>query len=285
MDNDDELALTFQRTRAGLLAARAGDLAFLAVPARRGGFSVASAHGLPNPPEEWQAAQFWAIHRAVADEDAFRIHVSELAEHRRDVARLDRRETAAGASTPWGVAQLSRVYAPGIVRHATAGHGGFGIHPEQNALVPAPYRNDGGWYEEDIEWAKVAAAFPDLFTSYERACADRTLRDAEPDAYEAVNGIVLEPGASHTKDARRFAREHAQDWIVISAINSRRHPGLVECVATRGGERRPGSEERRFLVDAAIYGVGPFGFVIDEDRDRPFEGPSSFVGGGCSSTA
>ena len=285
MDNDDELALTFHRTRAGLFAARAGDLAFLAVPARRGGFSVASAHGLADPPEEGQAAQFWAIHRAVADEDAFRIHVTELAEHRRDVARLDRRETAAGASTPWGVAQLSRVYAPGIVRHATAGHGGFGLDPERNDLVSGPYRNQGGWYEEDIEWAKVAAAFPDLFTSYERACADRTLRDAEPDAYEAVNGIVLEPGASHTKDARRFAREHAGDWVVISAIASKRHPGFVECVATRGGDRRSGSDERRFLVAVEVYEVGPFGFVIDERRDRPYSGLTSFAGGGSSSTA
>ena len=54
--------------------------------------------------------------------------------------------------------------------------------------------------------------------------------------------------------------------------------GFVECVATPGGKRRAGTEERRFLVPAAEYEIGRFGFVIDPDRHTVCEGPSSFVG-------
>ena len=278
MTDHQDLSLSFHRTAAGLLAGRADELAFLAVPARQGGLWVASATDLAGDPSRWEPSQFWTMNRSVTDEGAFRAHVAEIVGHRRDVARLDRREIAPGTPTPWGVAQVSRVYAPGIAQHFTAGHGGFGLDPDRNAVVHALYRAGVGWYEEDVEWAKVAVSFPDLFTAFERDCADRTLRDAEPDAYELVNGLVLVPGASREKDARRFAREHAQDWIVVSAITSRQHPGFVECVATRGGARRPAAEEGRFLVAAAIYEVGPFGFVIDETRDEAYAGPTSFAG-------
>lgn len=183
--------------------------------------------------------------------------------------------------TPWGPAQVSWVFGEGVIQHSTAGHGGFALDPDRNARVHPLYRNSDGWYEEDEEWAKVAATFPDLFTAYERAIADRTLRDAEPDAYEAIHRIVLELGASRTKDARRFAQEHARDWVVVSAIASRWRPGFVECVATRGGSRRSGAEERRFLVRAETYRLGRFGFVIDESRDEPDDGPTSFVARVC----
>ncbi len=68
--------------------------------------------------------------------------------------------------------------------------------------------------------------------------------------------------------------------IVISAIRSEQHDHHVEVVATLGGERGPGAEERRFLVPAAEYEVGRFGFVVDPDRHEIYEGPSSFVGWG-----
>ena len=90
----------------------------------------------------------------------------------------------------------------------------------RNVLVDEAWRNADGWYEEDSEWAKVAATFPELFTSYERACADETLRHSEPDAYERIHGVVLGPGQSRVKDERQFRSDHAADWIVISAINS-----------------------------------------------------------------
>jgi hypothetical protein len=58
---------------------------------------------------------------------------------------------------------------------------------------------------------------------------------------------------------------------------------LVECIAMLGGRRStgfraPAGEQRRYLVDEALYDIGAFGFVIDEARDRQYTGPSSFIG-------
>jgi hypothetical protein len=89
---------------------------------------------------------------------------------------------------------------------------------------------------------------------------------------------MLAPGESRTKDQRAFEAEHASDWIVVSAITSDQQKGFVECVATPGGKRGAGTEERRFLVPAAEYEIGRFGFVIDTKRHAVYAGPSSFIG-------
>ena len=115
-----------------------------------------------------------------------------------------------------------------------------------------------------------------MFTSYERASADESLRHSEPDAYERIHELVLAPGQSRVKDERQFRRDHATDWIVISAINSTFHPGFVECVATPGGERTV-KDERRYLVPSGEYEIGPFGFVIDPLRHAAYDGPSDFI--------
>ncbi len=89
---------------------------------------------------------------------------------------------------------------------------------------------------------------------------------------------MLAPGESCAKDRRSFELTHANDWIVTSAITSSRCEGFVECVATPGGRRGAGTEERRFLVPSSEYEVGRFGFVIDSDRHQVYGGPSDFVG-------
>lgn len=139
-------------------------------------------------------------------------------------------------------------------------------------------RSEGGWYEEDCAWAIVAITFPHLFTSYERRCAERTIKDGWPDAWETIFGTILRPGESYEKDRRAFFAGHADDWIVVSAITSTHQEGVVECVATPGGGRGAGTEERRFLVPTGEYGMGRFGFVIDPDRHRLYGGPSDFAG-------
>lgn len=65
---------------------------------------------------------------------------------------------------------------------------------------------DGGWYEEDCHWAAVAQAFPELFTDFEIASAEKTIRDWYPDAWEAIHGRVLEPGQS-ARTSGAFFRE------------------------------------------------------------------------------
>lgn len=187
--------------------------------------------------------------------------------------------------TPWGVADHMREYAEGIIFYGTLSHGGFKLDRERNAKVHPALREDDGWYEEDCAWAKVAFAFPEYFSEQEREAAIRTLTRWYPDEWEAITGAVLQPGESLIKDERLFRERHAQDWIVISALGSRLHPGMVECIATRGGARgewgKPVPVERRYLVPEDEYHKrGSFGFVIDPARHAPYDGPSSFAARG-----
>ncbi|MBY2918441.1 hypothetical protein HF206_30730 [Rhizobium leguminosarum] len=201
---------------------------------------------------------------------------AEKAAHETELRTLDRPTIRAGASTPWGRAQVSRQFADGIVLHSTVSHGGFHLDENANAAVHALFRNDGEFYEEDCEWAKVAHAFPQLFTAYERRLADRTLRDTYPDAYERVMSVTLKDGQSHIRDRQEFEKRHRNDWVVIAALNSDHKPGFVECIATLGGIRGE-TGERRFLVPGADYVSGRHGFVIDPLKHEAYDGPSSFV--------
>ncbi|RWC92617.1 MAG: hypothetical protein EOS57_32335, partial [Mesorhizobium sp.] len=70
---------------------------------------------------------------------------------------------------------------------------------------------------------------------------------------------------------------HTDDWVVVSAIRSEHQAGFTEVIATPGGKRGPGTEERRFLVPTDEYHGGRFGFVIDVARHRVYGGPSSFM--------
>jgi len=234
-----------------------------------------SAHLIEKPRDEWRPPDFYIVGRRLIDEFAFRRYVEELTDHERELAMLDRREIRTQAATPWGTAQISWRYDNGVVCHSTAAHGGFQLYDERNMLMHPAYRNADGWYEEDSDWAKVAATWPHLFTDHERKCADETLRHCEPDAYELINGVVLHPGESHAKDARQFRIDHASDWVVVSAMVSQHRPGFVECVATLGGDRH--GRERRFLMPSDEYDPGRHGFVIDEGRHEPYDGPSSFT--------
>jgi hypothetical protein len=165
-----------------------------------------------------------------------------------------------------------------VVVHSTPGHGGFHLTADRNAQVHSLLRSAGGWYEEDAAWAAVATAWSDLFTGLESRQAEETLRHSWPDAWEAIKGQALRPGESRTRDGEAFAREHAKDWVMISAIYSDQHRGFTEVIATRGGRRDPQSEERRFLLPSGEYKVGRFDFVIDETRHAVYGGLSNFIG-------
>lgn len=269
---------SFGRSADGLLVALVGELAFAMAPARDGKHYLATGWCIRRPMAEWTRSDFHGHSGELADEAAFRNAVLEQAEHQREKLALGRREARIPASTPWGPSQRATIYADGVVCHDTAGHGGFQLSAERNAEVHPLLRAEGGWYEEDESWAAVAITFPHLFTAFERRCAERTIKDSWPDAWEAIFGTVLLPGESREKDRRDLERDHAADWIVASAITSDQQPGFVEVVATLGGKRGPGTEERRFLVPSAEYRIGRFGFIIDPARHRVYGGPSSFIG-------
>lgn len=254
----------FERTKQGLLAAQVEDLAWLAVPVADG-FKMKNAWRLRTPIADWVRLDFHGADGVVADEVAFRAHVEAIAEHRRQLRALDRRTGSGGVQTPWGAAQHSEIYAEGIAFYSTASHGDFHLDDERNAAMPDCLRNADGWYEEDEQWAKVAFAFPALFTERERSQAEKTLRDWQPDAWEILYGRKLDPSESYTRDRQHFEAVHAHDWIVVAASRSDDHPGQVECAAILGGSRG-NVPVRNFLVPADEYSIGRHGFVIDEKR-------------------
>lgn len=198
------------------------------------------------------------------------------ATHAEELQKLGRSAVKAGIGTPWGLAQTADRYGEGIIYYSTSSHGGFRVDDDRNRVLHPLYRNADGWYEEDCEWAKIAHAFPDLLTAFERLTADRTLKNVAPDAYEAINGVVLPEGASYKKDRRIFEERHRNDWLVISALNAAFAPGMVECIASTGGNR-DGRGEQRFLMPAAENDTRSYLFVIDPARHRLYEGPSGFV--------
>lgn len=262
----------------GMLVALVGEHAFAMAPARDGRHFLVTGWHIRRPMAEWTRADFYGHSGDLADENAFRAKVLENAEHSQEKIALGRREEPSRTSTPWGPSQGATVYADGVVFHSTAGHGGFVLSPDRNRKVHPSIRVAGGAYEEDEAWAIVAFTFPHLFTAFERRAAERTMKDSFPDAWEAITGNVLGPGESWRKDERAFLAEHRDDWIVISAIISEQQSGFTEVIATPGGKRGPGTEERRFLVSSDEYRVDRFGFVIDPERHAVYGGPSSFVG-------
>ncbi|MBX5206804.1 DUF7007 domain-containing protein [Rhizobium sp. NZLR11] len=269
-------------TRDGLFAALVGDQAF-AMVSSEAGYHLVKAWGLKRPIEDWTIADFHDRRTDPVDEAGFRRTVEEWATHVAQLADLNRRTVSVRTSTPWGQSQHAVLYAPGIVAHTTASHGGFALSPDRNRLIAPGLRTDDGFYEEDCAWVAVAATYPNLSTDFEKRQADDILRDVYPEAWEARHGQVLQPGQSRAKDRSRFDRDNANRWVVVSAIQSRQHPGFVECIAMLGGRRStgcraPADEQRRYLVDEALYDIGAFGFVIDEARDRRYAGPSSFIG-------
>ena len=63
-----------------------------------------------------------------------------------------------GQHSPWGWIESAGIIAPGISQVATPSHGGVKLSAELNRRIPAEWRREGGWYEEDCEWS-IAFAF------------------------------------------------------------------------------------------------------------------------------
>ncbi|KEZ19425.1 hypothetical protein CP98_01946 [Sphingobium yanoikuyae] len=251
----------------GHLAARIGDIGYIAIPCPFG-LRLASGWRLHRPIGQWTEAEVYGSEGTVADEAGFRAHVEAIAVHLNQRAALGRKDVRMRVSTPWGMSQGATSYADGVVCHSTASHGGFKLDRARNTALHPALRIKGGWYEEDGDWARVAVGYPDLFTDREKASADRTLRDWDPDAWEAVHGRALSAEESFTRDRQRFEREHAGDWVVISAVTSKQYPGFVETIAAIGGQRDR-SDTRPWLVSADEYRAGRHGFVINPARHAP----------------
>lgn len=178
--------------------------------------------------------------------------------------------------TPWGPSQSIKEVAPGIVWVDTAGHGGFKVDDDLNGQIPGYMRSPDGFYEEDVEWARVVVSFPGSFSAKDLAEARRTIMSWEPKIFERRFGIDIPKGQSYKKDEAIFLERHADDLIVRSAWGDWAEgvpKGMVGVYATTGGRGLgPGVEEGYFLVPADEYEArSGFGFIVDPSRHERVE--------------
>jgi hypothetical protein len=185
-------------------------------------------------------------------------------------------------SSPWGAVQSCEVLADGIFCVSTASHGGIKLDRDRNAKMPAYMRRDGGWYEEDCEWALVALKYPEAFDAKSVEAAHHTVKNWMPGEYMQFTGNPLAVSESRALQEQKFHADHAADWVVIAACGDWKEgvpKGMVECLATIGGERGNGygsPAKRTFLVSGAEYETRErFGFVIDLAKHREVTCPTA----------
>lgn len=136
------VAIEYGRTADGLLAARIGDMGYIAVPAP-GGYRLAYGWRMSRPIADWTEHDVFGSEGIVADQAGFRAHIEEVAIHLRQRGALGRKEVRMRLSTPWGMSQGATVYAEGVVFHSTASHGGFKLDRARNAALHSALRIKG----------------------------------------------------------------------------------------------------------------------------------------------
>jgi hypothetical protein len=184
-----------------------------------------------------------------------------------------------GSRTPWGSVQYIQYIAEGIQHVSTAGHGGIKLDRKRNSAMPEYLRCEGGWYEEDCDWAKVAVVYPSGFTPKQQESAKNTLQHWCPEGFEAFFQCTILPGHSHVKDEKAFQEAHKNDWVVVAASgdwHANVPKGFVGVTARLGGktvfygDEKP--EERYFLVPDAEYdNRSKFGFVINPTKHKQID--------------
>lgn len=185
--------------------------------------------------------------------------------------------------TPWGKADHQHELADGIVFYGTPGHGGFKIAPELNAQIPAPFRIESGWYEEDVEWAIPAFVFPEPFVVMssddintpelmKEYAADR-LRNWMPDQWEEATGDKLVEGQSHMRDKAVHEQANVDNFLGKACWGSW-HEEVPDGMVGVFAKRESDGAEAYFLIADEVYDAprGPSGkIVLDLERDQPWD--------------
>ncbi len=180
--------------------------------------------------------------------------------------------------SPWGAVDHGIRFAEGVFFVSTPSHGGFKLEAKHNVLIPASFRRERGWYEEDCDAAIVVCFMPLLFKPGEVLSARQSLRNWHWRAWEAHFGEIVPLADSPCKAQSMFVQEHANDLLVVSACgdwHSAVPKGMVGVTATIQGSREPGSKQRHFLVSKAEYDTREKNpgsiFVIDPARHHTWD--------------
>ena len=159
--------------------------------------------------------------------------------------------------SPWGAVQDREAVADGVVFVSTASHGGFHVSAKLNNTIPEPFRHDGGWYEEDVDYSIVIVFLPHLFKAEEVERAKETLKNWYPTQWEQHFKVELSPEESRGKRELLF-REANRGRYQVSAAWGDWHEkvpaGMVGVVARKIDEDGP---ERWVLIPKPDYTI-PF---------------------------
>lgn len=72
--------------------------------------------------------------------------------------------------TPWGRSVTSVPLVRGIVYYATEDRGGYHLSPTMRERLPEMLKSiepeHEGWFDDEIEWAIIALAFPQVFHEF-----------------------------------------------------------------------------------------------------------------------
>lgn len=96
--------------------------------------------------------------------------------------------------TPWGGADHVENLGEGVIQVGTPSHGGIGVEKSLaakrmsvEARSEAIQQDGWYWFEEDCDWALVAAEIPELFSERHRELAAESLKRWHP-KYLAATG-------------------------------------------------------------------------------------------------
>ncbi len=149
------------------------------------------------------------------------------------------------AETPWGPSESEREFAPGIVFHSTASHGGYHLSTERwkDFTSIAPFSSwPAPWLEEDCDAHLVYLRWPELATDeqiHDAVCMARAVaswKDNSEGRWALLVGWI-EQRPELLARAQAHAEAVKQLWS-RGSMSTTKKPGIWCVLFRRGDERR-----------------------------------------------
>lgn len=169
-----------------------------------------------------------------------------------------------GMRSPWGKVDYCELLTPFLGSVGTPGHGGLKVSAEYNRKIPAIFRKEGGWYEEDCAWAipmyflqeeiqgnALEGQLDYINKTVREGVALQTLKQWYWKEYEQHFDVILSEKESNLKAKYVWASQNADKWQVICANCLDNND--VKLILTIGGKRSDNVEEREIIVDRDVY--------------------------------